>query len=82
MDSCDLDLLTFNQQRPEKRERLWEKRYYLRNIPGALPKVLLAAHSWEYACLPSLCGLLHSWKRPQPMDILQLFLPWYRRKLR
>ena len=38
-------------------------------------QVLLAAHSWEYACLPALYGLLTTWSRPQPMDILQLFLP-------
>ena len=31
---------------------------------GALPKVLLAAHAWDYACLPALYGLLKKWKRP------------------
>ena len=56
---------------------LWEKRHYLRDIPGALPKVLLAAQSWQYGSLPGLYGLMHSWKVPQPMDILQLFLPMY-----
>ena len=49
-----------------EREVLWDKRHYLRNIPGALPKVLLAAHSWEYAVLPGLYGLMHSWQRPEP----------------
>ena len=60
-----------------EREVLWEKRYYLRNIPKALPKVLLAAHSWEFACLPGLYGLMHAWKKPEPMDVLQLFLPCF-----
>lgn len=75
-DTCDLDIFTFLELPAPQREILWEKRYYLTSLPGALPKVLLAARSWEYANLPGLYGLLHSWTRPQPMDILQLFLPW------
>ena len=50
-------------------------RYYLSDQSGALPKVLLAAHSWDFASLPSLYGLIQKWKKPSPMDILQLFLP-------
>ena len=50
-------------------------RYYLSDISGALPKVLLAAHSWDFASLPSLYGLMQKWKKPSPMDVLQLFLP-------
>lgn len=45
------------------------------DISGALPKVLLAAHSWDFASLPSLYGLMQKWKKPSPMDVLQLFLP-------
>ena len=55
-------------------ERLISRAYYLKNTPGALPKVLLAAHSWDYACLPGLYGLLEYYSKPEPMDILQLFL--------
>ena len=63
--------MSFTELPAADREIVWDKRHYLRSIPGALPKVLLAAHSWEYACLPALYGLLTTWSRPQPMDILQ-----------
>ena len=65
------DIMSFTELPAADREIVWDKRHYLRSIPGALPKVLLAAHSWEYACLPALYGLLTTWSRPQPMDILQ-----------
>ena len=76
LDICDQDIITFFGLPSHQKELLWEKRYYLRNIPRALPKVLLAAHSWEFACLPGLYGLMNAWKRPEPMDVLQLLLPW------
>ena len=69
--------MTFTELPAHEKEILWEKRYYLKNIPGALPKVLLAAHSWDYACLPGLYGLLEYYNKPDPMDILQLFLPCF-----
>lgn len=77
LDVCDQDIITFTELPAQEREVLWEKRHYLSEIPGALPKVFLAAHSWEFACLPGLYGLLRTWKKPSPMDVLQLFLPWY-----
>lgn len=70
---CDQDML--HKLRPEIREVLWEKRHYLYHIPQALPKVLLAAHSWDYACLPDLHGMLHKWTRLEPIQALQLLLP-------
>jgi len=60
----------------EDREVLWEKRYYLLSKPKALPKVLLAAHSWDYACLADLHAMLNCWSPIDPLDALQLFLPW------
>ena len=51
-------------------------RLILGDIPGALPKVLLAANNWDFASLPGLYGLLKTWRKPEPMDVLQLFLPW------
>ncbi|XP_071051233.1 phosphatidylinositol 4-phosphate 3-kinase C2 domain-containing subunit beta [Onthophagus taurus] len=57
------------------REVLWEKRHYLYDIPEALPKVLLAAHCWEWACLPDLHGMLKKWKRLKPVEAIQLLLP-------
>ncbi len=39
LDICDQDILSFNDLPVAEREVLWEKRYYLKEIPGALPKV-------------------------------------------
>ncbi|KAK4883151.1 hypothetical protein RN001_006470 [Aquatica leii] len=61
----------------EVREVLWEKRHYLYNIPSALPKVLLAAHSWEWAFLPDLHGILSCWKPMSPIQAIQLLLPTF-----
>ncbi|KAF5287684.1 hypothetical protein FQA39_LY15784 [Lamprigera yunnana] len=61
----------------EVREVLWEKRHYLYNIPAALPKVLLAAHSWEWAFLPDLHGMLQHWKPMSPIQAIQLLLPTF-----
>lgn len=60
----------------EDREILWEKRHYLVSQPQALPKVLLAAHSWDYACLSDLHSLLHAWNPLDAVSSLQLLLPW------
>jgi hypothetical protein len=60
----------------EDREILWEKRHYLVSQPQALPKVLLAAHSWDYACLSDLHTMLYTWAPLEPVTALQLLLPW------
>ncbi|KAI4457618.1 phosphatidylinositol kinase [Holotrichia oblita] len=59
------------------REVLWEKRHYLYNIPEALPKILLAAHRWEWACLSDLHGMLRNWKPMKPVEAIQLLLPTF-----
>ncbi|XP_075164138.1 phosphatidylinositol-4-phosphate 3-kinase catalytic subunit Pi3K68D [Haematobia irritans] len=59
------------------REVFWEKRLYLQNIPHALPKVLHAAHSWDYASLMDLHSLLCSWSPLAPLQALELLLPRY-----
>ena len=74
-DYCEQDILAFNTRHPQDKEILWEKRHYLKGVAGALPKVLLAARTWDPASLPSLYGLLESWPRPDLIDILQLLLP-------
>ncbi|XP_050296018.1 phosphatidylinositol 4-phosphate 3-kinase C2 domain-containing subunit alpha [Anthonomus grandis grandis] len=74
-DACEQDMLY--KFPTEIREILWEKRHYLYHIPQALPKVLLAAHSWAYVNLPDLHGMLHSWKRLEPRQALELLLPVY-----
>jgi len=61
----------------DEREILWEKRHYLHDRPEALPKVLLAAHSWDWACLPDLHASLRIWSPLPPVQALQLLLPWY-----
>lgn len=61
----------------DKREVLWEKRYYLQEFPQALPKVLYAAHSWDFASLVDLHGLIRSWKPLSPLQALELLLPRY-----
>lgn len=61
----------------DKREVLWEKRYYLQEFPQALPKVLYAAHSWDFASLVDLHGLIKSWKILSPLQALELLLPRY-----
>lgn len=61
----------------EKREVLWEKRHYLQAFPHALPKVLHAAHSWDYASLIDLHSLLNSWTPLTPLQSLELLLPRY-----
>ena len=75
VDYCEQDILAFNRRPPRDKEILWDKRHYLRGVPGALPKVLLAARSWDPRSLSSLYGLVESWPAPDTIDILQLFLP-------
>ncbi|XP_063237766.1 phosphatidylinositol 4-phosphate 3-kinase C2 domain-containing subunit beta [Bacillus rossius redtenbacheri] len=67
----------FTRPLVEDREVLWEKRHYLHDRPGALPKVLLAAHSWDWACLRDLHATLHSWSPLPPVGALQLLLPCF-----
>ena len=74
-DYCEQDIFAFNKRPPQNKEILWDKRHYLRGVPGALPKVLLAARSWDPKSLPSLYGLIETWPQPNIIDILQLLLP-------
>ncbi|KAK9497814.1 hypothetical protein O3M35_003734 [Rhynocoris fuscipes] len=68
---------TFSNPLVEDREVLWEKRHYLTKHPKALPKVLLAAHSWDYSCLKDLHMMLSSWAPLDPVNALQLLLPCF-----
>ena len=72
---CSQDLLSFAELSQPDREILWEKRHYLTNVPGALPKVLLTAKLWDCKMLPKLYHVVENYTPPEPMDILQLFLP-------
>ncbi|XP_044761430.1 phosphatidylinositol 4-phosphate 3-kinase C2 domain-containing subunit alpha [Coccinella septempunctata] len=75
LDINEMDML--EKVPPDIREVLWEKRHYLYHLPHCLPKVLLAAHSWEYSCLPDLHGILHAWTPLSPIQSLQLLLPTF-----
>ncbi|XP_016845918.1 phosphatidylinositol 4-phosphate 3-kinase C2 domain-containing subunit beta isoform X2 [Nasonia vitripennis] len=68
---------TFSRPPIDEREILWEKRHYLHEKPEALPKVLLAAHSWDWACLPDLHASLRVWSPLPPVQALQLLLPCF-----
>lgn len=61
----------------DKREVLWEKRYYLHKLPHALPKILHAAYSWDYNSVKDLHALLHAWNPLEPLQALELLLPRY-----
>lgn len=67
---------TFTKFPAEDREVLWEKRHYLYKYPNALPKVLLAARLWDYASLAEIHAMLRHWAPMDPIDALQLLLPW------
>lgn len=62
---------------PEDYEVLWEKRHYLQDSPEALSKVLLSAQLWDWASCAELHAMLHIWKRLDPVNALELLLPWY-----
>lgn len=72
IDTIDQGFL-FNQI--DKREVLWEKRNYLHNFPKALAKVLHSAHSWDYASLSDLHGLVNNWSPLKPLEAIELLLP-------
>ncbi|XP_037050544.1 phosphatidylinositol 4-phosphate 3-kinase C2 domain-containing subunit alpha isoform X2 [Bradysia coprophila] len=61
----------------DKREVLWEKRYYLQSIPYALPKVLHASQVHDFASLIELHALIASWDALSPLQALELLLPRY-----
>ncbi|XP_058466396.1 phosphatidylinositol 4-phosphate 3-kinase C2 domain-containing subunit beta [Malaya genurostris] len=67
----------YSADKLEKREVLWEKRHYLHTLPHALPKILHAAHSWDYACIADHHALLKSWSSLTPVQALELLLPRY-----
>ncbi|XP_074660080.1 phosphatidylinositol 4-phosphate 3-kinase C2 domain-containing subunit alpha-like [Tubulanus polymorphus] len=67
------DTITFCNE--DENELLWEKRHHLMGIPEALPKVLLAAHSWNWSCLADIYAMIKLWA-PLPPDVaLELITP-------
>ncbi|KAG8182177.1 hypothetical protein JTE90_017128 [Oedothorax gibbosus] len=61
----------------DEKEWLWEKKYYLHQFPNALPKVLLSAHGWDWACLSDIYSLLKAWAPLSPVDSLILLMPCF-----
>lgn len=72
-----IDDTRFLRGTPEEKEIFWEKRHYLLQFPNAFPKVLLTAQLWDWASVAQLYALLEKWTPQDPMDALQLLLPWY-----
>ncbi|XP_054153731.1 phosphatidylinositol 4-phosphate 3-kinase C2 domain-containing subunit alpha-like [Oppia nitens] len=60
-----------------EREQLWDRRYYLYDCPEALPKVLLASHSWEPTALSDIYQMMQHWSQLSPIDSMQLLMPSY-----
>lgn len=61
----------------DEKEWLWEKKYYLHQFPNALPKVLLSAHGWDWACLSDIYSLLKAWAPLSPVESLYLLMPCF-----
>ncbi|CAG0893611.1 unnamed protein product [Cyprideis torosa] len=75
LDVVDSDI--FSPITPELQDVVWDKRRYLYKIPNALPRVLLAAHAWDFASLAEMDALMKSWAEMDPMEALQLLLPCF-----
>ncbi|GFS24169.1 phosphatidylinositol 4-phosphate 3-kinase C2 domain-containing subunit alpha-like, partial [Elysia marginata] len=61
----------------EELEMLWTHRHYMRDHPHLLPRILQAAHSWDWATLSEIYSLLRSWKSLHPMQAFELLLPQF-----
>lgn len=57
------------------REQLWDRKYYLYDCAEALPKVLMASHSWEWSALADIYAMVQHWSQMSPVDSMQLLLP-------
>ena len=74
-DTIEQGINKADKRETSKIEVMWEKRYYLNSFPKALPKILNAAHSWDYACLSDLHALIKSWSPLKPLEAIELLLP-------
>ncbi|CAB0007671.1 unnamed protein product, partial [Nesidiocoris tenuis] len=74
---ASIQLFNYSGPKMAEREILWEKRHYLLNHPQALPKVLLAAQSWDFSSLRDLHSMVHYWAPMDPISALQLLLPCF-----
>ncbi|PIK56433.1 hypothetical protein BSL78_06677 [Apostichopus japonicus] len=54
---------------------LWAKRHYCHQFRGALPQILGAAPTWDWASLPEIYSLLSSWPPLEPLQAMQLLHP-------
>ncbi|RUS76688.1 hypothetical protein EGW08_015543 [Elysia chlorotica] len=61
----------------EELEMLWTHRHYMRDHPHLLPRILQAAHSWDWATLSEIYSLLRCWKSLHPMQAFELLLPQF-----
>ncbi|XP_041367790.1 phosphatidylinositol 4-phosphate 3-kinase C2 domain-containing subunit alpha-like [Gigantopelta aegis] len=59
----------------EELEIVWSYRHYLHEYPMLLPRILQAAHSWDWASLSEIYALLRDWKPVEPMQAFEMLLP-------
>ncbi|XP_013408190.1 phosphatidylinositol 4-phosphate 3-kinase C2 domain-containing subunit alpha-like [Lingula anatina] len=75
MDIVEKDSLS--RLTDDEKEVIWEKRHYLYQLPNALPKVLMAAHSWDWACLADTYSMIYQWAPLGSVEAMQLLLPQF-----
>ncbi|XP_055335345.1 phosphatidylinositol 4-phosphate 3-kinase C2 domain-containing subunit alpha-like [Paramacrobiotus metropolitanus] len=57
-----------------EKELIWERRNFLHSFPGALPRILQAAHAWDWASLSDIYAILDNWPQLNPVEAMQLLL--------
>ncbi|KAI0980476.1 hypothetical protein GJ496_002882 [Pomphorhynchus laevis] len=65
----------FSELTDEEKQLIWERRHYLSDIPGALPKVLRSIPNWDCLSLQDIYKLLKEWRRLSPAESIELLLP-------
>ncbi|ESO86930.1 hypothetical protein LOTGIDRAFT_194469 [Lottia gigantea] len=58
-------------------EILWQYRNYLHEYKNLLPRILMAAKSWDWGCLSEIYKLLADWPQLDPMVAFELLLPQF-----
>ncbi|KAL7677009.1 hypothetical protein ACOME3_003258 [Neoechinorhynchus agilis] len=65
----------FTKLSDDEHNLLWEKRHYLTEFPGALPKVLTSITHWDCLSIHDTYRLLHEWCQLSISEAIQLLLP-------
>ena len=67
--------LFFGRLTEEEGDYLWEKRYYLLDLPAALPRIIQTVDSWSWFALRETYTMIREWASMPPLESLQLLLP-------